>query len=91
MNSSELKRNIERNNPESLFFSRGAMKNGGDTMRNYGVRTAKIMSASGEVVVWELYRRKATPCGFTRSVYWDKDTFRIVHEDRSATVQLLDV
>jgi hypothetical protein len=79
MNASELKRNIERNRPESLFFSRGAMKNGGDTMRNYGVRTAKVMTADGEKEVWELYRRQATPCGFTRSVYWDKVTFGIVY------------
>jgi hypothetical protein len=80
MNSSELKRNIERNNPGSLFFSRGAMQNGGDTMRNYGVCTAKIMTPDGEKEVWELYRRQATPRGYTSSVYWDKATFKVVYK-----------
>lgn len=47
------------------------MKFSGDTMRNYGVRTAKIMTKDGEKEVWELYRRQATRHGFTRSVYWD--------------------
>lgn len=80
MNASELKRNIERNRPESLFFSRGAMQNAGDTMRNFGVRTATIMTRDGEKEVWELYRRQITPRGFARSVYWDKVTFGIVYE-----------
>lgn len=80
MTPSELKRNIERNRPESLFFSRGNMECAGDTMRNYGVRTAKIMTKDGEKEVWELYRRRITPRGFTRSVYWDKVTFGIVYE-----------
>lgn len=81
MTPSELKRNIERNNPESLFFSRGGMSHGGDTMRNYGVRTAKVMVAGSEKEVWELYRRQATPQGYTRSVYWDTVTFKVVYKD----------
>lgn len=81
MTPSELKRNIERNNPESLFFSRGAMQNGGDTMRNYGVRTANVKTRDGEKEVWELYRRQPTRYGYNKSVYWDKVTFKIVYKD----------
>jgi len=79
MTPSELKRNIERNRPESMFFSRNNMKYAGDTMRNYGVRSAKILTKEGVTEVWELYRRQPTRHGFTRSVYWDKVTFNVIY------------
>lgn len=79
MNASELKRKVEANNPESLFFSRNNMKFHGDTMRNYGVREVIIMTQDGEKNVWELYRRNPTAHGLYKSVYWDKDTFQVVY------------
>lgn len=80
MNSSELKFNVEQNDPGTLFFSRNNMKFGGDTMRNYGVCTAKIMTANGEVEAWELYRRRPTRKGLTGSVFFCKKTFQRVRK-----------
>lgn len=76
MNASELKRKVEANNPNSKYFTRNNMRFAGDTMRNYGVCSSKVMLHSGETVeVWQLYRRKATSKGLTSSVFWYKDTF----------------
>jgi hypothetical protein len=61
------------------------MKFFGDTMSNYGVRSATIKTnwdkngnytVNGvEVEVWELYRRHAVKHGLDSSAYFDKQTF----------------
>lgn len=80
MNASELKFQVEQADPSTLFFSRSSMKFGGDTMRNYGVRSATVTDSMGTVYeVWELYRKHKTPKGFTSSAYFAKDTFKRVH------------
>jgi len=57
MNASELKYNVEKNG--SNFFSHSSMKFFGDTMKNYGVRSATVTTWDGETVeCWELYRRQ---------------------------------
>jgi hypothetical protein len=83
MTPSKLKYNIEVANPSSMFFSRGAMKAFGDTMRNYGVRTTNIKTLSrghGVVITecWELYRKKPVNHGLQKSSYFDKQTFKQV-------------
>lgn len=65
---------------DSLFFSRGNMKFAGDTMRNFGVRSATVKTYGGvEVECWELYRKRATAKGMTSSNFFDKRTFEYVH------------
>ena len=44
MTPSELKYNVELNDPQSFFFTRQTMRFFGDTMSNYGVRSAVIVS-----------------------------------------------
>ena len=89
MTPAQLKYNIEHTNDESHFFSRESMRFFGDTMANYGVRSATIVShynSHGEFVsidgieveCWELYRKRTTSKGFTASAYFAKDTFRRV-------------
>jgi hypothetical protein len=87
MNASELKYQLEARNTETHFFSRENMKFAGDTMRNYGVRSATIRTnynAAGEYVgkdggidmeVWELYRKRPVKHGLQSSAYFDKQTF----------------
>lgn len=76
MNASELKYHVENRGTESHFFTRSSMKFFGDTMRNYGVRSATVKTFRGDVVeCWELYRRRPVKCGLQSSVYFDKQTF----------------
>jgi hypothetical protein len=42
MTPSELKYNVQTKNTESHYFTRGAMKFFGDTMANYGCRSAVV-------------------------------------------------
>lgn len=91
MTPSELKYQVQANNTESHYFTRDTMKFFGDTMANYGVRSAVISSdydndgnyvgESGPVSieVWELYRKRAVKHGLKGSVYFDKATFKRVH------------
>ena len=84
MTPSELKRNVEVANPASRFFSRGAMKSFGDTMRNFGVRSANInvISQGHGVIVaecWELYRKNPVKNGLQKSSFFDKMTFKLVY------------
>ena len=69
MTSSELKRNYQINSPYGLFFHRANMKYFGDTMKNFGVIK--------HVDCYELYRKKAAKCGFIRSWFFNKETFKI--------------
>ena len=87
MNAYELKYNVEKSG--SNFFSRDSMKFFGDTMKNYGVRSAVVVTnydkndnwvdSGVSVEVWELYRRHAVKHGLTKSAYFDKKTFVGVH------------
>jgi len=74
MTPSELKYQAEQTG--SYFFTRSTMKFFGDTMRNYGVREARIETPSEEKIdVWELYRRHPVKHNLTDSAYFRKDTF----------------
>ena len=80
MTPSELKYQVEQTG--SVFFSRDSMKFHGDTMRNYGVRTATVETWSeGTKEVWELYRRRPVH-GSQSSAYFDKETFKRIHPKR---------
>ncbi len=79
MTPSELKYKILEVNPDSHFFDRKAMKFFGDTMRNYGVRSANVKIFDGTIVeCWELYRKKPVNNGLTTSHYISKITFKRV-------------
>lgn len=91
MTPSELKYNVQTNNTESHYFERSSMKFFGDTMANYGVRSAEVVTnydANGDwvgdeggvtVQVWDLYRKRAVKHGLKDSVYFAKDDFRRVY------------
>lgn len=71
MNASELKYHVGGN-----FFSRSSMKFFGDTMKNYGVRSATITTYDdSNVECWELYRKHAVKHGLKSSAYFDKRDF----------------
>ena len=86
MNASDLKYHVGQN---SNFFSRESMRFFGDTMRNYGVRTATIQSnydLNGEycdngvmIECWELYRKHPVKMGLKSSAYFDKKTYKRIH------------
>lgn len=77
MKASELKAKVEATG--SLFFTRKSMKFFGDTMANYGVRSAEITTYSGDKLeVWELYRKHPVKHGLKSSAYFTKDTFKKV-------------
>jgi hypothetical protein len=91
MTSSELKYLIMEYNPDAHFFDAKTMKFFGDTMRNFGTRSATIRTnydASGnftihegqEVEVWELYRRRPVKHGLKSSHFFDKAAFQEVHD-----------
>jgi len=74
MTPSELK--LELNVRGSHFFDRENMKFFGDTMTNYGVRSAVIKTYTGETAIcWELYRKRPVKYGLKTSAYFDKRTF----------------
>jgi len=74
MKAYELKENVEATG--SHFFERDSMKFFGDTMKNYGVRSAEIETwTQGKVDVWELYRIHPVKHGNQKSTYFRKDNF----------------
>lgn len=86
MTPSKLKSEVEKNNPKSLFFSRNNMKFAGDTMSNFGVRSAEIKtnwdingkwSDTDGIIVecWELYRKRPVKNGLQSSHYFSKADF----------------
>ena len=90
MSPSELKQHVEQSGQEQYFFDRKTMKFFGDTMRNYGVRSATVKTdrdanskytAHGglEIECWELYRKRPVKHGNQQSAYFDKETFKRVH------------
>jgi hypothetical protein len=82
MNASELKYHIEQTGREQYFFTRETMRFFGDTMRNYGVRSATVTGYDGKPVeCWELYRRHAVKHGNDRSAYFSKADYQRVHAE----------
>jgi hypothetical protein len=87
MSASELKYQVEKTG--SNFFSRESMKFFGDTMANYGVRSATVTSnydAAGNwsdngesIEVWELYRRRPVKHGLKNSAYFSKADYSRIH------------
>ncbi len=84
MTPSELKLQLERRGTETHFFSRRNMAFSGDTMRNYGVRSAVIKTNSGEenVECWEVYRRHPVKHGLSSSAFFRKDDYTQTFEAR---------
>lgn len=75
---------------DSHFFDSKSMKFFGDTMANYGLRTATVRTCydeSGnftthegvEMEVWELYRKQSVKHGLKDSAYFNKSTFARVY------------
>lgn len=90
MNASQLKAHVEASGTSPYFFDKDTMKFWGDTMSNYGVRSAMVKSqydAEGnwtdedgvEVEVWELYRKRLVKNGLQSSAYFAKGSFKRVH------------
>jgi hypothetical protein len=78
MNKTELKEKVEATG--SHFFERDSMKFFGDTMKNYGVRSASVEThTQGVVDVWELYRIHPVKMGNQKPAYFRKDNFERVH------------
>jgi hypothetical protein len=86
MNAKELRALVEQHGNEPKFFSPNNMRMFGDTMSNFGVRSATItveydaqgeyMGGKTEVIeVWELYRKRPVSGGIARSHYFDKVVF----------------
>jgi hypothetical protein len=78
MTPSELKSKVAATG--SNYFDRNAMKFFGDTMSNYGCRTAKIRCFGSDFKittreVWELYRKRPVKNGLQSSVYFEKETY----------------
>ena len=74
--ASDLKFELERLHPDSMYFARENMKFFGDTMRNYGVRQPrKIVDIMGEErMAYELYRKRPVKNGLARSAFFDSET-----------------
>lgn len=86
MKVSELKALVNEHGHEPFFFSPKTMRVFGDTMSNYGVRSAVItveydangnwMDGKTEAIeVWELYRKRAVNGNLRKSAYFDKQVF----------------
>ena len=71
MTPSELKFHVEQTRSDSYYFSKDTLNFFGDTMKNYGVRSA------GKY--WELYRKRPVKNGLQASAYFDKKTFKQVY------------
>jgi hypothetical protein len=93
MTPSDLKYNVQERG-DSHYFDRSSMKFFGDTMANYGVRSAVVATSYNaedeyvteggvEVEVWELYRKRAVKHGLKDSVYFAKDNFRRVYPSKN--------
>ena len=92
MTPADLKHHVSSGS-DSHFFDRSSMKFFGDTMRNYGVRAAVVVTSYNEkgdyvgndgvsVEVWELYRKHAVKHGLKSSAYFDRVTFKRVYPSK---------
>jgi hypothetical protein len=80
MTASELKYKVEQAGTCEHFFTRNTMRFFGDTMKNYGVRSATVATYTEPAVeTWELYRRHAVKHGLKTSTYFSKADFERVH------------
>jgi len=82
--ASDLKYMVRISGNSRYFFDRKSMKFFGDTMKNYGVRKARINAygENGEIITveaWELYRRQPVKGGLQSSAYFDPQTFKRIH------------
>lgn len=88
MTPSELKYQIEQAGTEPHFFTRKTMQFFGDTMRNYGVCSALVVSYYDDagvyvpegvtVEAWELFRKRPVKHGLFSSAWFSKKTFKRV-------------
>lgn len=87
LRSCQLKDKHNAGSPGSQYFDHDAMRHTGDTMANYGVRPARMMTPllngveQPQRMVYELYRRKPVKGAFgvlTASAYFDAETFQKV-------------
>lgn len=74
MTPAQLKRALDAKG--SYFFSKDTMKHFGDTMKNYGCRTATVDG----VECWELWRKRAVKEGLKSSTYFCKRTLERVFD-----------
>jgi len=72
MTPSRLKFNVEATG--SHFFSRDTMSFFGDTMKNYGCRSA----VHNGILCWELTRKRPVNNDIKDSAFFDKSTFERV-------------
>lgn len=91
MTPSELKSHVEQGK-DRFFFTRKTMQFFGDTMRNYGVCSAKLKThfddngnnyseQTHDIEVWELFRKHPVKHGLKDSAYFDKVTFRRIFKE----------
>jgi hypothetical protein len=84
---SDLRHNVTATG--SHFFDSKSMKFFGDTMSNYGLRSATIQTCYDEsgnftchegvtLEVWELYRKNPVKHGLNASRYFNKLTYEMV-------------
>jgi hypothetical protein len=82
MTAARLKQEVENRGTSSHFFTRSTMRYFGDTMANYGVKTAPVTVCRYDGTTaecWELFRRKAVqPSGLSSSAFFDINTFERV-------------
>ena len=74
MTPSQLKQSLDAKG--SFFFSKATMNFFGDTMKNYGCRSATIKG----VDCWELYRKRPNKEGSQASAYFCKETLKRVFD-----------
>ena len=92
MTPSDLKYRVECAGHDTHFFDRKTMRFFGDTMANYGVRRATVVSnydlagnyyADGvSLDAWELYRGRAVKGGNKSSAYFSAENFARVYVRR---------
>lgn len=71
----ELKRQVEKSGTGRHYFDKESMRFFGDTMSNYGVRSAIVDGVS----CWELYRKRPVKNGNQSSTYFTKDHYKIIY------------
>lgn len=74
MTPSQLKQALDAKG--SFFFNKDTMQFHGDTMKNYGCRSATIEG----VDCWELYRKRPNKEGSQVSSYFNKETLKRVFD-----------
>jgi len=78
MTPSELKCALAAAGRNPHFFSRKTMAFFGDTMANFGCRSAIVTTKDGPVPAWELWRKRTVKHGLQTSHFFHKVTFDTV-------------